>query len=79
MDHECDDRCSWRQDEESLTRLGFAIRKTDKIAGCTYLVQAGMSFEAARHEAWIAGHTRLCTRNPRNMRSDMGARPSWAT
>lgn len=61
-EHVCTERCTHRVTAETLTALGFPVRKTEKICGCTYTVVEGMTFEAARHAATEAGLLRTCTR-----------------
>jgi hypothetical protein len=70
MDHACDERCSHRATPQSLTALGFAVRKVVSGPFGTPIVEVqGARFETARHAAWQAGAIRLCTRTPRLMRA----------
>ncbi len=63
--HHCTDRCTSRATDESLTALGYAVRKVAKVVGSDCVVREGVSFEAARHAAWADGLLRLCTRTGR--------------
>ena len=78
-DHTCDDRCSHRATPESLDALGFLVMRIEKgCFGTQHKVNPeGDRFELARHRAWEAGAIRLCTRNPRNLRRDLGGMPAW--
>ena len=54
--------CSWTLTPEALTALGFPVKVTVSMVGSTVVVTEGMEFGAAKHAAWAAGVTRLCTK-----------------
>lgn len=62
-EHVCDERCSWKATADSLTALGFPVKVVEKgCFGTPVVVRDGLTFEDARHDAWVAGAIRLCTR-----------------
>lgn len=53
--------CSHALTAEMLTGMGFPVRRTTSSMGSVTVLVEGQTFERARHAAWAAGFTRLCT------------------
>ena len=60
-EHACDERCSWRATPDSIRALGYDLRvprqgdKADDQA-------VHLLFVRLRHDAWLDGHLRICTK-----------------
>jgi hypothetical protein len=54
--------CSHALTPDMLTDMGFPVRKTFTCMGSVEVVRPGKKFEDARYDAWLAGKSRLCTK-----------------
>lgn len=47
--------------EEMLNSWGFTVEVVGHAVGSAVMIRSGLSFEKAKHAAWVAGFTRLCS------------------
>ena len=63
--HVCDENCSWRQTPDSLRALGYELRDLPDNPFTPQIIARNMEFDRVKHQAWLDGKIRLCTRTER--------------
>jgi hypothetical protein len=58
----CDANCSWKQSPESLRSLGYEIPELRPDAGVPEKMKWQRAVATQKHQAWLDGKTRLCTK-----------------